>query len=122
MTGEPVIVDNGDVVPNSGTLILTTTILQDGVAKNLAGKTCRLTIRRESDQHTVIDATLEDHACVITDEVNGIVETTLNDDHMQLLEAPSNVTKAYPYLLAYRIPADPYFPQFLRIYVYGVLN
>ena len=122
MTGEPVIVDNGDVLPNRGVAELTTTILQDGVALNLTGKTVVATIRRESQMDTVVNALLEDHDVVVTTPASGITTLTMVDATLQTIDVPDDNTKAYPYLIAYKVVEDPYYPQFLRVYFYGVLD
>lgn len=111
----------GGTVPNSGALVLTNTIKQDGSALNLTGKTVTATVRAEAAPDTTINAALEDHAVTITTAASGIVTLTLSSTEMGYLAGGDNPWQAIPYLIAFKTD-DPYFPQLVRIYVHGVLD
>jgi hypothetical protein len=112
----------GGTVPNSGPLAITTTIKQDDAAMNLTGKTVVATVRAESAPATIVDATLEDHVVALTTAASGIVTLTLSDAEMQKLSVPDNPQQTTPYLVAFKVTNDPYYPQLLRLHVHGVLD
>lgn len=118
----PTIVDSGSAVSNQTQLVITTTIQQDAAAMNLTGKTVTATVRRESDHATVIHADLEDHAVTVTTAASGIVTLTLLAADMQKLTVAANPWESTPYLVAFKVVEDSYYPQPYRLHVHGVLD
>ena len=118
----PTIVDASTAWPNRGAKTVVATINQDGSALNVTGKTVTATVRWESDSTGVLDAALEDHAVTLTTPANGIVTLTLTNADQQLLSVPEDATVSRPYLIAFKVLEDDYFPDKLRIHWHGVLD
>jgi hypothetical protein len=112
----------GGTVPNRGPLTVTATLKRDGAALNLTGKTVVATARAESAPATSVDTALEDHAVALTTAASGIVTLTLTDAEMQTLGVSDNPRQTTPYLVAFKVTNDPYYPQLLRLHVHGVLD
>jgi D-arabinose 5-phosphate isomerase GutQ len=111
------VVDATDVVPRAGALTVTLTIQQDSAAMDLSAKTVVATVRREDDPDTVIDTSLEDHALVANDAVNGVMDLVLTHAEMQLLTAPADRTEVREYLVDVKVVEDNYHPQMYRLHV-----
>jgi hypothetical protein len=112
----------GGTVPNRGPLTVTATLKRDGAALNLTGKTVVATTRAEGAPATTVDAALEDHAVTLITAASGIVELALTDVELANLSVPANPQQTTPYLVAFKVTDDPYYPYLLRLHVHGVID
>jgi hypothetical protein len=79
-------------------------------------------VRWESAPSGDLDPALEDHAVTLTTPGDGIVTLTLTNADQQLLSVPEDVTVSRPYLFAFQVVEDEYFPDLMRIGFHGVLD
>lgn len=117
------IVDSGKVIASGSAATFSNTITKDDATYNLTGKTVVATIRSETDDRSVVDASLEDIA-VTNSGIVGAVSFALTEAMGLKLAGPrrGEADSVENYLVQYHVTTDSYYPQLLRFGVRRALD